>query len=132
MKCKFVKFSPLKSGGITVMLETGRESLHELVTLMEAGEIILTVSTPIADRDDRDTILRGLRDAAQQIADAVNKELIAVQNDGETVLNGLWSDAAQQLANAIDRDAAQQIADAVSKELIANMEQDVSVGENLL
>lgn len=79
MKCKFIKFSPLKGGGITITLESTKEHIQELVCFMQSEEVHITTDL---EMDDKTAVLEGLRSAAQQIADAVCKELFAARFAG--------------------------------------------------
>lgn len=73
MKLKFSKFIPLLSGKVSIMLEGTDADIPELVTFLRKDVWLSQIQTEISE--SRIAILQDIRSMAEQIAEAIAKEL---------------------------------------------------------
>jgi hypothetical protein len=75
IKGKLVKFQPLKTGGVSIMIDSAKEYLHEMVDLQDAEVIIQPVQKDLEIQTDKKELMVKILTQLGEIRQRVEKEL---------------------------------------------------------
>ncbi len=76
IKGKLVKFQPLKTGGVSIMIDSAKEYLHEMVDLQDAEVIIQPMQIDLEEtQTDKKELLAKILSQLEEIRQRVEKEL---------------------------------------------------------
>ncbi|MBI5193246.1 MAG: hypothetical protein HZA08_07385 [Nitrospirae bacterium] len=65
IKGKLVKFQPLKTGGVSIMIDSAKEYLHEMVDLQDAEVIIMPMQKDL--EPDKAAVFADIRNSLEVI-----------------------------------------------------------------